>query len=179
MAWRSTRLLSKVPRNLISTQFGAARLRLHDVSCPQRRQRAQDVIEHQIRDEERRAEVVPQHGVNKREETHAVLCLTCVDALRRRARLASSCLSKNALNSLRIYLAASACDFRINGCCADAALRFRRRPNPLATLGGLLPRLPERQDSLRTHKRTTEAAATLRLRVVAVARGREATHQSN
>ena len=37
-------------------------------------------------------------------------------------------------------------------------------------------------DSLRTHNQTTEAAATLRLRVVAVAHGRgrrEATHQSN
>ena len=53
--------------------------------------------------------------------------------------------------------------------CADAALLLRRRPNQLATLGGLLPRLPEPQDSSRTHKRTTEAAATLRLRVVAVA----------
>ena len=60
-----------------------------------------------------------------------------------------------------------------------ALLVSQAAPNRLATLGGLRPRLPEPQGSLRTHKRTTEAAATLRLRVVAVAGRREATHQSN
>ena len=51
----------------------AARFRLHYIARAERRQSSKDVVEHQIRDEQRRAEVVPQHGVNKREETHAVL----------------------------------------------------------------------------------------------------------
>ena len=52
------------------------------------------------------------------------------------------------------------------------SLLLRKRPNRLATLGGLLPRLPEPQDSSHMHKRTTEAPATLRLGVVAVAQSR-------
>mmetsp|Transcript_10389 Transcript_10389/g.30542 ORF Transcript_10389/g.30542 Transcript_10389/m.30542 type:complete len:223 (+) Transcript_10389:894-1562(+) len=51
----------------------AARLTFHHVAGAERRQRSQYIIKHQIRDEQRRADVVPQHGVNKREETHAVL----------------------------------------------------------------------------------------------------------
>ena len=51
----------------------AARFGLHDVAGAERGQRTQNIVEHKVRDEERRAEVVPQHGVNKREETHAVL----------------------------------------------------------------------------------------------------------
>ena len=60
----------------LRTQTGyvsAAGFTLHDVAGAERGQRAEDIIKQQVRDEERRAEVVPQHGVNKREETHAVL----------------------------------------------------------------------------------------------------------
>ena len=52
----------------LRTQTGyvsAARFALHDVAGAERGQRAQYIIKHQIRDEERRADVVPQHGVNK------------------------------------------------------------------------------------------------------------------
>ena len=48
------------------------RLALHDVAGAERGQRTQYIIKQQIRDEERRAEVVAEDGIDEREETHGV-----------------------------------------------------------------------------------------------------------
>ena len=44
---------------------GTARFALHDVAGAERGQRAQDIIKQQVRDEERRAEVVAEDGIDE------------------------------------------------------------------------------------------------------------------
>ena len=46
---------------------GAAAFALHDVAGAERGESAKYIIKHQIRDEERRADVVAQHAVDERE----------------------------------------------------------------------------------------------------------------
>ena len=52
----------------LRTQTGyvsTTRFALHDVAGAERGQRAQDIIEQEVRDEQRRAEVVAEDGINE------------------------------------------------------------------------------------------------------------------